>query len=240
MRTYTRSGKWLLHGVEYDHDNNGMERLERCNKMVGRSFLGRTEQLPPPYLIVGHHHHLLTPPLFTHRISPSTPTSTSNPVCPRDYLTKATLLYTRRHVSSPPVSSAQLIPHNWPTVCANISPAISSCAARPQASPSADSATNATANAPSATLTCDRRPWCESAMSAPLGTTRTSVSCAVARASRTHSTASNVRVWRRIETDVPRSSTWAVRGRICSTRRKTSEIIEEESSGFCPCTINGL
>lgn len=66
MRTYTRCGKWLLHGVEYDHDNNGMERLQRRNKMVGRSFLGKTEQLPPPYLIVGHHHHLLTPPLFTH------------------------------------------------------------------------------------------------------------------------------------------------------------------------------
>lgn len=47
MRTYTRSGKWLLHGVEYDHDNNGMERSQRRKKMVGRSFLGKTEQLPP-------------------------------------------------------------------------------------------------------------------------------------------------------------------------------------------------
>lgn len=148
--------------------------------------------LLPTYLIVGHHHHDLSPPFYTHCISPST--STSNPVRPRYSLRTATLVHTRRHVSSPPVSSAQLIPHDWPGVCADISPAISSCAARPQASPSADSATNATANAPSATLTCDRRPWCESAMSAPLGTTRTSVSCAVARASRTHSTASNVRV----------------------------------------------
>lgn len=46
MRTYTRSGKWLLHGVEDDHDNNGMERSQRRKKMVGRSFLGKTEQLP--------------------------------------------------------------------------------------------------------------------------------------------------------------------------------------------------
>lgn len=56
-----------------------------------------------------------------------------------------------------------------------------SCVARPLASPSAASATNATANAPSATVTSAPQPSSASATNAPSETTKTNVLSAVAR-----------------------------------------------------------
>ena len=47
------------------------------------------------------------------------------------------------------------------------------------------------------------------------------------RGSRTLSTASSVRGWRRIGMGVRRLSTWGVRGRICFTRRRILGIIDE-------------
>lgn len=91
---------------------------------------------------------------------------------------------------------------------------ISSCAENNRASPSAASATNAMANAPSATRTCVPRPSCASATSAASETTRTSASSVVAKASQTLSTALSVRGWRRIAMGVPRLSIWAVRGQM--------------------------
>jgi hypothetical protein len=63
-------------------------------------------------------------------------------------------------------------------------------------------------------------------MSVRSETTKTSVSCVVAKASATLFIALNVHGWRRIGTDVRRLSTWEVRGQICSTRRKVSGINE--------------
>lgn len=90
-----------------------------------------------------------------------------------------------------------------PPKCLAITP-ISSCVARPAASPSAASAINATANAPSATPTCDLLLLCASATSAPSATTRTSASCAAVKESQTPSTASSARDWKRTETGAPR------------------------------------
>ena len=74
---------------------------------------------------------------------------------------------------------------------------ISSCAARPAASPSAAFATNATANAPSATPTCAPQPSYASATSAPSATTRTSASSAAVKEFQMHSIASSARALRR-------------------------------------------
>lgn len=71
-------------------------------------------------------------------------------------------------------------------------------------------------NAQSAILTFAQLLLCGYATSARLETIRTSVSCAVERVSRTHFTASNVRVWRRTVTDVLRLSIWVAQGLICS------------------------
>ena len=90
-------------------------------------------------------------------------------------------------------------PSTTPPKCLAITP-ISSCVARPAASLSAAYATNATANVPSATPTCDLPLSCASATSAPSATTRTSVSCAAVKESQTPSTASSARDWRRTET----------------------------------------
>lgn len=103
---------------------------------------------------------------------------------------------------------------------------ISLCAESNPVSPSAGSATSAMANAPSAIPTCVQRLWSASATSAPLVTTRTSASCAVVRGSVTRSTASSVRVWRRIAMAARRLSIWEVRGRICSTRKRVFGIID--------------
>ena len=84
--------------------------------------------------------------------------------------------------------------------------------------------TNATENVLSAIPTCAQQPWSASATSAPSETTRTSVSSAAARVLVMRSTALNAHVLRRIAMDVPRSSTWEVRGPICSIRRKVSGI----------------
>ena len=81
---------------------------------------------------------------------------------------------------------------------------ISSCVAKPAASLSAGSATNATANAPSATPTCDLPLSCASATSAPSATTKTSASCAAVKESQTPSTASSAHDWRRTETGARR------------------------------------
>lgn len=84
--------------------------------------------------------------------------------------------------------------------------AISSCAASKLASLSAASATNAMANARSATPTSAPRHWPVSATSVLSETTRTSALFAAERVSRTRSIASNVRAWRRTETGARRSS----------------------------------
>jgi hypothetical protein len=94
-------------------------------------------------------------------------------------------------------------PSTTPPECLAITP-ISSCVARPAASPSAAFATNATANAPSATPTYDPPLSCASATNAPSATTRTSASCAAVKESQTPSTASSARDWRRTETGAQR------------------------------------
>lgn len=90
-----------------------------------------------------------------------------------------------------------------PQQCPAITPT-SSCAESNPASQSAASATNATASAPSATRMCGLQRSCGSATSAPLGITRISASCVVARGSVMRFTASSVRGWRRIGMGVRR------------------------------------
>lgn len=129
------------------------------------------------------------------------------------------------HVSPSPVSTT--LNHPPFTLQKLTTPtAISSCAARPPASPSADSATSATENAQSATPTCAPPPSCESATNAPSETTKTSAWSAVARESQTLSTASNARDSRRIGMGARRLLISVVRGRICSTRRRILGTIE--------------
>nr|POE59302.1 hypothetical protein CFP56_24571 [Quercus suber] len=117
------------------------------------------------------------------------------------------------------------------TFTTNIYTVISSCAAKPPVSPSAASATNATANAPSVTRTCDQRRKYASATSAVLATTRTNAWYAAGMGFPTRSTVSNAHGWRKIATDVQRSSIWAVRERICFTKRKGFAINEVEGFG---------
>lgn len=78
------------------------------------------------------------------------------------------------------------------------------------------------ANAPSAIPMSVPPPWSASAMNAHSETSKTNVSSAVGRESQMHSTALNVHAWRKIEMDVQKLSIWARRGRICSTKRRTS------------------
>jgi hypothetical protein len=87
-----------------------------------------------------------------------------------------------------------------------------SCAASNPASQSAASATSVMANVPSATRTFARRPWCASATSARSATTRTSASCAAARAYRTRFIVLSARDWKRTGMGVRRLLTWEVRG----------------------------
>lgn len=119
-------------------------------------------------------------------------------------------------------------PSTNPPPCRAIIP-ISSCAANNPVSPLAAFATSAMANAPYATRTCGRQPWCASATSAPSETTRTNALYAGARASVMRSTASNARALRRTETAVPRSLTWAVQEPTYSTKRRVSGIISNLS-----------
>lgn len=60
-----------------------------------------------------------------------------------------------------------------------------------------------------------------------VGVSSTDLDWLVYRVYPMRSTASNVRGSRKTETAVRRLSTWVVRGQICSTRRRVSEIINE-------------
>jgi hypothetical protein len=91
-----------------------------------------------------------------------------------------------------------------PQICRAITP-ILSCAAKQAASPSAASATSATANVPSATPTCDPPRLCAFATSALSATTRTSASSAAVKESPTLSTASSARDSKRTEMGAQRS-----------------------------------
>lgn len=114
----------------------------------------------------------------------------------------------RQNVSPSPVSShrgAQAQPIVPAAMLTRYSPAVtSSCVASSPASPSAASAISATANAPFAIRTCDLRRSSASATSAASATTRTSASCAVAKASQMPFTASSVRASKKTVTAVRR------------------------------------
>jgi hypothetical protein len=133
-----------------------------------------------------HHIHFTSLRLKTHAQGLS---QAAQPAIQLYSITKKVL--NRKHVS--PSSVSLLCPSIFADADANISLAISLCAASNLALPSVGSATNATANAQFATPTFDPRPSFASAMSVLSATIRTSAWSAVARASRMRSTALSVR-----------------------------------------------
>ena len=96
------------------------------------------------------------------------------------------------------------------------------------------------ANVPSVIVMSDLRPSFGSAMNVRSATIRTNASSAAAKASVTPSTALSVQGSRKTVMGAPKSSTLALPGRISSTRKRISEIIDSLSSHVHQLTAHAV